>query len=117
MLYDSNYGVLTRWDRTRLGWREFGSILRAMNRQSELERLVEWARRKKLPGPLRCYQSRLEDEARRVMRYSLSSPSLARWARRVYRLNKLIWPPPRYYARGSAVGYSRKGITGKKGVL
>ncbi len=114
MLYDSNYGVLTSWDRTRLGWREFWSILYAMNRQAELERLVEWARRKKLPGPLRCYESRLEDETRRVMRYTLSAPSLARWVRRVRRFNRLVWSAPRYHAQGSAAAYSRKSITAKK---
>jgi hypothetical protein len=117
MLYKHNYYEATRQHHLWLAGREFWSILQAMNRQAELARLVEWAGRKRLAGPCRAYQARLGDEERRVVRYTLSSPRLAAWARRLQRLNRLISPAPRYLAPGSAAIYSAKRLTYSRKIL
>jgi hypothetical protein len=117
MSYKYNYYEATWQQNLWLTWREFWSILHAMNRQAELVRLVEWAGRKRLAGPRRAYQARLSDEERRVLRYTLNYPRLAAWARRVQRLNRLISPAPRYLARGSAAIYSSKRLTYSRKIL
>lgn len=82
--------------------------LQALNRRTELLHLIRWAKRKRLEGPLRAYQARLEDEELRINRYVIRFPSPARWAYRVHYLNNLLFPAPRRYSRGSGPkSYSR----------
>ena len=83
-------------------------ILCTMNRRAELERLIEWANRKRLAGPRRAYQSRYWDEERRLLHYRVDVPQLVNHARILYRLKCLLAPAPRYYSRGAAAGYRRK---------
>lgn len=73
-----------------------------MNRRAELLRLIRWAERKRLSGPLRAYQARLEDEELRLIRYMLRFPNPTRWAYRVHHLNNLLFPAPDRYSRGTA---------------
>lgn len=83
-------------------WHEFWMILHALNRRTELLRLIYWAKRKRLEGPLKAYQGRLEDEELRLNRYSIRFPNPARWAHRVHCLNNFLFPAPRHYSRGAA---------------
>lgn len=89
----------------RSNWREFYSILCAFNRRTELQRLVEWAERKKLSHPLKLYQNRLADEEKHLFRYRLQSPRLTAYASLLHQLTHILLPAPRYLARGSARGY------------
>jgi hypothetical protein len=86
------------------------SILCAYNRRAELLRLIGWAKRKRLAGPIRLYQHRLLDEEIRLNRYTLRYPSLTRWARFIHRLNIVLFPAPRYYSRGVAASYRYKNL-------
>lgn len=91
--------------------------LRALNRRAELLRLIRWAKRKRLDGPLWAYQARLEGEELRLNRYAVRFPRPARWAYRIHCLNNLIFPAPRNFSRGAAPksysnykkGWKRKG--------
>jgi len=87
------------------------NILRLLNRRAELERLLRWAERKRLTGPRRCYAFHLVDVERLLFRYRVNSPAATRWALCVYRLKCLLFPSPRYLARGAAAGYARAGRT------
>jgi hypothetical protein len=93
----------------RLG--DFWIILYCLNRRAELIRLVDLAKRKRLSGPLRCYQNRLEDEEIRLNFYTLRHPQLTKWTRWFHRFNDLILPPPRYLRQGSAAIYRRNNLT------
>jgi hypothetical protein len=83
----------------------FYTIYCALNRRAELERLVAWATRKRLPGPRRLYRSRLLAEEQRVARYGRRFPRLAAWAAVAHRLYVCLTPRPRHPSRGAAVGY------------
>lgn len=98
-----------RWWSVRQAWRETWNILRLLNRRAELERLVRWAERKRLAGPRRCYAFHLVDVERLLFRYRVNSPAATHWALCLYRLKCLLFPPPRYLARGAAASYARSG--------
>lgn len=82
-------------------------ILYLLNREEELQRLVKWAIRKRLPGPRKCYEDHLEDVERKLLRCRMETPQAAQWARRAHVLKRLLVSRPRYPQRGAAVGYSR----------
>jgi hypothetical protein len=85
--------------------RELHRILCTLNRHSELERLVMWAKRKRLLLPLKTYQNRLAEEERRLFRYAVEYPRMVVCARFLHQFNRLISRPPRYPAKGSARAY------------
>src|SRR5258708_32327770 len=97
--------------------REFWAIYCCLTRQAELERLIRWAEKKRLKNPRKCYQSRLEDERRRIFFYRVRSPRLTFLARWLQRLNTVINPSPRYYRGGSAVGYRTRNLDKPKNRL
>lgn len=86
-------------------WKRFRAILVAYNRRGELHRLIRWASEKRLSGPLRLYQMRLADTERVLLNYLMEAPRLAIWARSVHILGRLLFPAPRYLAKGSAACY------------
>lgn len=83
----------------------FCAIYRALNRKGELQRLVTWAKNKRLSGPREFYEDLLLDVRMRLMTYALESPHLVRWSRLLYRLSGLVRTTPHYPAKGSASGY------------
>lgn len=83
-------------------------ILYLLNREEELQRLVRWAVRKRLPGPRSCYERHLEEVERKLLRCRMESPQAAQWARRAHVLKRLLVSRPRYPMRGAAAGYSRR---------
>jgi hypothetical protein len=97
--------LTTSLTRRHRAWHEFWTTLHTLNRRAELERLVRWARRKGLPGPLRLYQSRLEGEEVRLARYAMQGPQLLRWVWLLHRLKSMLFPPPRYLPKGAAAAY------------
>src|SRR5689334_3635882 len=80
---------------------EFHAIYCCLTRQAELERLIQWAEKKHLKNPGKCYQSRLEDERRRIFFYRVRSPKLTFFACCLQQVNTVINPSPRYYRSGS----------------
>lgn len=87
-------------------WYKFWQTLRTLNRRAELQRLIRWAQRKRLKGPLRAYQRRIEGEELELNRLNVRYPGAARWAYRVHRLNNLLFPAPTRHARGAARRYT-----------
>lgn len=51
-------------------------ILKALERQAELEELIAWAQKKRLKRPLKHYQIRLLDEEQRLAFYNIRHPKL-----------------------------------------
>lgn len=91
--------------------RETYRILCALNRRRELYRLVQWAQRKHLSGPLRLYRNRLDEEEFRLFRYTVNSPHLTSSARLFYNLNCLLSSTPRYVPKGSGKTYRFNSLT------
>ena len=85
--------------------REFYRILCLYNRRSELNRLVAWAKRKRLSRSLHLYKNRLEDTERILFRYRVESPRITALAYRVHQFGYFLFPQSRYPAKGSASGY------------
>lgn len=92
-------------------WQQFWWLFHRYARIADLERLIAWARRKRLSGPRNYYQYLLETEHTHLMRYTIREPQLSRWARVVYEVSTVLNPPPRYRARGSAARYRRANLT------
>ncbi len=89
-------------------WNAFCRTFYSLNRQVELERLIQWAQDKRLAGPLNLYRQRLEDEQVRYARYVLISPRAALIANLIHFLTSPFRPIPRYYRKGSAASYRAK---------
>ena len=96
---------MTRWYRFRQTWYQFWAIVYTLNRHAELGRLIAWAYRKQLRGPLRGYRNRRLQEEERLVRYAIHFPRLLKLARWLHRVSNLISPAPRYPATGSAAHY------------
>ena len=94
-------------------WLVFGNAYRMLNRRDELARLVAWAEKKKLHGPLRAYTALLAETDWVVRGAERSVPRAVRLAKIVQRLSKLVRGNPRYY-QGAASGYCRKSIDKKR---
>ena len=96
-------------------FRMFYAILCSCNRQYELQRLVIWARRKKLTPPLSLYENRLAVEEKRLFRYAITYPRLMSLARMVSLFRRILFPPPRFLPKGSAAGYKTGLLTANTG--
>lgn len=89
-------------------WNTFRQAFHSLNRQAELQQLIRWAIRKRLPNPLNLYRHRFSDEQVRYARYCLVSPHAATLAYYAHALTGLFRQPPRYPKRGSAAFYRAK---------
>lgn len=83
------------------------AILACYNRRAELQRLIDWAYRKRLAGPRHFYKLSLQDEEIRLNRYALVYPTQVRWARLLYSIRTTLFPAQRFHRKGSAAGYRR----------
>jgi len=91
--------------RYRNNWNDFWSAVHSLNRKTELLRLVQWAKRKRLTGPLKLYLTRLRQEEASIMRLRARSPKILVGARLVHCISNIVSPTPRYYPKGSAKRY------------
>ena len=89
-------------------WCVFWDILHSYNRRNELNRLIKWARNRKLEAPRKLYESRQNEEENRLMRYKWRYPGLDRCAYLLYLAGKLVSQSPKYLPRGSASIYRYK---------
>ena len=99
---------MTLHKRSRLKFKIFVAALHSLNRANELRRLMAWARRKRLEGPLKLYTSRMVEEECKLMKIGQRYPNEMGWARVVHRISILVSPRPRYMPRGSASAYRYK---------
>ena len=72
------------WYSYRFAWFHFTSLLETYYQHDELERLIRWAHRKKLPGVREYYQRLLADVEMRQLKKAVRHPQLARIADLVY---------------------------------
>ena len=86
-------------------WYQFWWFVRAYERRDELERLIDWAERKRLSGVRWAYHNRLMDEEGRINSQGIRHMTLARRAWWLYRLNKFVFGEPQYYPKGYAAKY------------
>lgn len=78
-----------------------------LNRRADLKGLVRWAKRKGHTGPQIAYEQKLDRTIRTFLAYKEHYPRLVRWARFLHWVNRVLNPPPRYYAKGSARKYRK----------
>ncbi len=88
-------------------WQRFWAVYRCLERRSDLQRLIDWAKRKRLKGPLNLYYTRMGDEEARLLGYTMRCRRTLWWARCFHWLSTTLNPPPRYRAKGSAARYRR----------
>ena len=86
-------------------WQQFWVIYRCLERRADLERLIVWAARKRLSGPLNLYQTRLSDEEQRLFRHRIHHPRPLWYAHVLFWLMGVVCPPKRYYSKGAAAVY------------
>lgn len=91
----------------RLSVQRFFQIFRLLNQRAELQRLIAWATRKKLPDPRRAYQRRLAEVEMRLADYTLRTRRLVWWARLLHTLCHPTNIPPKNLRKGMASGYRR----------
>lgn len=91
--------------RFRQTWYQFWAIVNTLNRYAELGRLMAWANRKQLHGPLRGYSNRRLQEEERLVRFAIRFPRLLELARWLHHVSNLISSTPRFPAKGSAASY------------
>src|SRR3989304_5925089 len=85
-------------------WATFRRTFVSLNRQAELARLIAWAKRKRLSGPLALYTRHLSDEQVRCAHYALRCHRTAKLAYVVHTLTSPLRPRPVYLRPGAAAG-------------
>ena len=83
---------LSRYNRSQTceNLEEFWTVCRTLNRKSELERLLKWSVHRRLAGPQKGYQFQLDDIEQRLLKYTLHSPGVTKWARRLHAIKRLL---------------------------
>jgi hypothetical protein len=89
-------------------WLIFCITYQRLNTRDELLRLIAWAQKKQLRGPLRAYQETLSD-IDALLRWSKQEVPAAQLAVMAQHLSKLVRRHGRYYT-GAASDYRRKSI-------
>lgn len=93
--------------RSKVSFRVFNASLVSLNRQTELKRLMGWAKSKGLAGPLHCYREMYNEDGFRLMLMRKRFPIEYRVAAVTHAISNVVSPTPRYLPRGSASGYRR----------
>jgi hypothetical protein len=91
-------------------WQTFWHIYRLLQRRGELQSLIAWSKKKRLPKNEQTYASLLVDEEQRFFRASLYLPILTNLAHTLFMMMGLITSSP-YYYKGYAAKYKRKFLT------
>jgi hypothetical protein len=89
-------------------WWQMCWLVESLNRRNEFRRRVVWATKKRVAGPHRFYQDLLHAEESRLLVYRANARWLYTLACVVHKLAYAVFPPPRYWRRGVASGYSAK---------
>jgi hypothetical protein len=107
MKYRIRYQVIHQhWLFTQLAVRECLTAYAAFHRAVELQRLVDWATRKRLTGPRRSYAYQLFDAENRLHRYAFRHPHIAFWVLPLlFGLHELTTLRTGAYRHGAAAKY------------
>jgi hypothetical protein len=74
----------------------YWTVCASLHRKNSLERLIKWAKRKKLAPQQRYYQNQWIDEDNRVWRYQIRFPNATAVAKFAVCISDLISPAPYY---------------------
>lgn len=88
-------------------WQRFWHLYHLWWKVEDLERLMRWAKRKRLKQ-YSYYEHLWLETQQRLAGYHMRLPTLSKWAYRFYQLVSLLTPTPHYYAKGSAGSYRRQ---------
>jgi hypothetical protein len=88
-----------------LAWVDFLSIWEIVERRNDLERLVAWARRKKLKGVREHYKFLLMETEIHLADKNIRHHKLFMWATTLNLVFRMICPSPTSYKKGAAVRY------------
>jgi hypothetical protein len=94
----------TRWWRYWLSWYDLWAIIDVLRQQDELERLVLWAKRKRLSRMREYYRSLLLNREAQLSAKQMRFSTLFACAEWVYSFQSALCPSTRYTA-GSAAKY------------
>jgi len=86
-------------------WNNFWYGFNLYRRIEELNRLIKWAKRKKLTGVRKAYQAKLLKEVINLQGYNHSYHQTAICAYRYYLFIESLKPAPRYHSQGSTSHY------------
>lgn len=82
-------------------------LLCLFNRRDELERLIAWARQKRLRYPLALYETHRAETERLLWHSQRHYPTRTRLVRVVHWMKTLFFGTPRYLPKGAASFYRR----------
>lgn len=89
-------------------WRDLCRSLFYLKQREELERLIRWAKRKRLSKVRSHYIELLLNNGWRIRRYQTHSPKVLFWAEWIHCARKMIFPDPQYYRKGYAGRYQSR---------
>ncbi len=95
----------SKWQQFKRTWTTFWSIYRRYERIEELQRLVAWAKRKRLSKVRDHYIRLWLDEERVQFRYQVKHPAMHRSVRILSTIGEMIFPSHQVYRRGAARKY------------
>jgi hypothetical protein len=81
------------------------AILETLEVCDNLERLVQWAERKRLAKIKRYYIELLIEHKNKLLKYRFHCKHMMFWMEWVYCFKVMLFPPPQYYRRGAARKY------------
>jgi hypothetical protein len=88
-----------------LDWCDFWSIWQIVERRNDLERLVAWARRKKLKGVREHYKFLLMETEVRLAEKNIRHHNLFVCATTLNLVFRMFFPSPTSHKKGAAVRY------------
>ena len=88
-----------------LAWQESCAIWSALERCSDLEQLIVWARRKRLTGVGNHYKRLLVETEILLAHKQMRRQKLVFWTRELYLVYRILIPKAKYYPTGGAAKY------------
>lgn len=98
-------GLSERLLQLKRNWFALFAAYSCLDRHADLERLVDWARKKRLDGPRSHYYNLLFEEDSRLTNLRWKHPRLLILARVLYTTRSLVRPVRKHYPRGFASRY------------
>lgn len=86
-------------------WLQLHAVLQALSERDDLQRLVLWARRKKLSEVRRYYQYLLSETENRLLKSAFRHRQLTALAKWIYCAQVMLFPARRFYPKGSGAKY------------
>lgn len=86
--------ISTTWQQVRNNWRVTFAMLFILNRRAELQRLEQWAKRRKFTGPQIAYMRQQDNLTIKLEQLRMRLPHLYHWARLLHLISVVISPTP-----------------------